>query len=90
MLSWPSGYPDIDVRRRAMWVAPVVKTSVFLVWYWGVVTSLRGPLAHGFVGGTDVMLYGARLSRKPMIINGMERRMVTFGSGPGVDMAVLT
>jgi hypothetical protein len=50
-------------------------TSTFTLFVsnWGVVTSFRGPSAQGFEGATDVIMNGARVSIKPITINGMER-----------------
>lgn len=45
----------------------------FLVWNWGVVTSFKGPSAHGCDGATEVIVNGARVSRNPRITKGMER-----------------
>jgi len=41
--------------------------------------SFMGASAQGLEGATDVILYGARLKRKPMMINGMESRNVPRG-----------
>jgi len=38
-----------------------------------------GPSAQTLVGAIVTMLYGARLSRNPMIINGRERSTVVLG-----------
>jgi hypothetical protein len=43
-----------------------------LVWNWGVAISFIGPSAHGLDGGNDAIWNGARLSRNPMIMNGIE------------------
>lgn len=56
-----------------------MKISVFLVWNWGVVMSFMGPSAQGLEGETEVIMDGERLSRKPIIMNGIERNRVTLG-----------
>ena len=82
----------MELCSRAMWVAPEVKMSVFLVAYCGVVMSFMGWSAQAFVGATDVMVnVGARVSKRATIKKGIERRIVVVvdddddvGLGPAI------
>ena len=45
----------------------------FPVWDLGVVIRVNGPSAHGFEGVTEVIMNGARVSKNPKTMNGMDR-----------------
>ena len=45
----------------------------FPVWDLGVVIRVNGPSAHGFEGATEVIMNGARVSKKPKTMNGIDK-----------------